>query len=286
MKDTCPDISILSSFLDGELTNDEKRSVRVHTENCSVCAARLNRMTAGDKLLLRSLRRSMTSGDQFRARECVSPEAMTSYLHDLLSASEKATVESHLDLCDGCLSELRSLAKSEAQLKQVKAEPLPDSLRKKMQDLWTKEQTKEPVLHVAVRLCRDGIEILRDTLFPEAISFQEIYAAAGAYRDASPKGSLPSGVLIRRTLPGTQLSLLIQREKEDRASIKIKIEDEKSNPLESQRIRIYRNQVLLQSERTDADGAVVISNLERGAYQLGINILEKEFYVGIEINEP
>jgi hypothetical protein len=91
-------------------------------------------------------------------------------------------------------------------------------------------------------------------------------------------------VLLKKDLPGTQLSLLLRWETENRAGLEIKIEDEKLNPVVAQRVSLRRDEVLVCSERTDADGNVFISNIAAGTYQVGIFTLEKEYYVDIDIN--
>jgi anti-sigma factor RsiW len=282
----CPDISVLSSCLDRELVEDENARVKAHIQSCASCAGQLKKLESADGILLSNLRRPMRLSENIHREDCVKAETIISYFHGLLSPEETRRVESHLDLCDACLQELSSLAKTEARLGQSRAEPLPDSLRERVEAFWRKdEKARELILRVAVRLIREGIEVVRDSLFPQAVSFQEVFATAGAYRDALPKGSSPSGVLVKRELPGIQLSLLVEWEKENRAGLKVKAEDEKLSPLGGQRVYLRQDQVLLHSERTDADGRVVISNLEPGAYQLGIVILEKEYYVDLEISK-
>ena len=206
----CPEISVLSSFLDGELIEEENARVEFHIQNCAVCAGRSKRLEAGDRLLVRNLGKSMSLSEYSKKKDCLSPDTVASYLHDLLSAEEKTKVEGHLDLCDVCLSEITFLAKAEMKLSQSRVEPLPDFLRERVEALWEKgDRPKERILRVALRLAKEGIEILRDSLFPQTASFQEVFATAGAYR-ATTKGSLPSGVLVKRTVRSIQLSLLVE----------------------------------------------------------------------------
>ncbi len=285
MTETCPEISVLSAFFDGELEKDQNQRVQFHAQSCSACADRLKRFDAVDQLLVGHLGEAMTTSNSSRRADCVTPEVMTSYFHDLLSGEEKKQVEAHLDLCDDCLSEFASLAKAEMRMEQSKTEPLPNALRERVKAFWTKEErAKEPILRLAVRLASEGLEIIRDSLFPHEVSMQEVFAPAGVYR-ATPKSSLPSGVLLKRDLPGIQLSVLLEWEKADRAGLRIKIANEKSNPVAGQRVLLRQEKVFLCSERTDADGAVTITNLEPGVYQLGILTLDKEFYVDLEINK-
>lgn len=177
----CPEISVLSSLLDGELAGGEGARVRSHLESCPACAGRVRYMEAGDNLLFRHLGNSKVSSEYSRNRGCVSPETMTSYLHDLLSVEEKTRVERHLDICDACLRELTSLAKMEVQLRQSSAEPLPNPLRKKVEGLWKEEESKkERISHVIGLLVTDSIEFVRALLSRPSLSFGGVLAAVMA----------------------------------------------------------------------------------------------------------
>jgi anti-sigma factor RsiW len=280
---SCPEISKLSSLLDDELDAGEKGPVKLHVTNCSSCADQLRRLGATDRILFSHLVKAMISSED-RKRNCLSPEAMTSYLHDLLSTEEKRRAENHLDLCDACLTEFQSLAKAEARLKQSPQEPLPHSLRQKVEGIWAeREGKKETLARVVVRLTKEGIEIVRDALFPPALGLQEVFASAGAYRSGE-KSLLPKVVLLKERLADLQLSLMLQWQDENRAGLEVKIEDSKLAPVVGQRVFLRKNENLVFSERTGTDGTLLVPDLEPGTYQLGIRTADKEFYVDLEIN--
>lgn len=177
----CPEISVLSSLLDDELVGEENETVKFHVRNCPACAQRLEYMAAGHQVLVKSLGKSMTLGNHSKKKDCISAETMAAYFHDLLSVEEKTRVESHLDLCDACLSELTSLAKTEMQMRQSDMEPLPDSLRRRVETLWNEEESKkEQVPHLVTRLVREGIGLVRDLLPRPSLSFGGALAAVMA----------------------------------------------------------------------------------------------------------
>jgi len=227
----------------------------------------------------------MTTRSGHERQDCISPDLIAAYFHDLLSLEEKKRVEGHFDKCDACLNEFASLVKDEIQLASAHGNPLPNALRERVNALWKKaERGKEPIIRLAVRLAKEGVEILRDSVFPSEVFMQPVFAPAGAYRSAA-QSSLPSGVSLKRTLPGSRISILLQQEKEDRAGLQIKLENENSDPLEGQRVLLRRDGVLLYSERTDTNGAVTVMNLEPGVYQIGMVVSEKEFYVDVAIEK-
>jgi anti-sigma factor RsiW len=283
VEDVCPEISILSSLLDGEFAGDERARVEQHAQNCPNCSARIKDLELLDRAMIKDFAKPEGRADRSPSGSCVTAEEMTSYLHDLLSNEERAKVENHLDGCDACLGELTALAKVETQLASSSTRPLPDPLRKRVEALWNEGQkAKERVLSAVFRLAGEGIEIIRDSLFPQGLVFQEVFAPAGAYRSGA-KAASPSGITVKRQMPGFQFSLLVEREREDRAGLKVKLEDEKASALADRRVLLRREGVLLFSARTDADGNLMISSLEPGIYQLGMTISEKEYYVDIEI---
>lgn len=177
----CPEISVLSSLLDDELVGEENETVKFHVRNCPACVERLEYMAAGHLVLVKSLGKSIVLGNHSKKKDCISAETMAAYFHDLLSVEEKTRVESHLDLCDACLSELTLLAKTEMQMRQSDMEPLPDSLRRRVEALWSEEESKkEKIPHLVTRLVREGIGPVRDLLPRPSLSFGGLLAAVMA----------------------------------------------------------------------------------------------------------
>jgi len=280
---SCPEISALSSFLDDEFEEGKNEGIRLHIQNCSLCADQIKQLQAADRLIRKHLAEPMAFSDSLNKRDCIIPEAMTAYLHDLLPLDEKKRVEEHLDGCDACLSEFSSLAKATKQLERSKTELLPDALRQRVEGLWAKSQNqREQILRLVVRFAKNGLEIVRDALFPQGVTVQELFAPVGAYRTAE-KSSLPSGILLRKTLQGIELSVMLEWKAQNRAGLRIKIENEKRNAVSGQRVLLRRDKVLVFSERTNADGEVIIAELEVATYQLGI-LHDKEFYIDLEID--
>lgn len=281
----CPDLVVLSSFLDGELAGGENENVKVHLGNCPGCAGRLKDLEMAGRSIINHLERATGLSDRSPSADCPSGDVLSSYLHDLLPADEKHATEVHLDHCDACLSDLASMARTDAQLRRTPAEPVPRSLREKVEAIWSKaEKATEPILKVVCRLAQDGIEFLRDSLLPQGVTYQLGYAASGAYRGVA-EPSLPSSILFKGNVAGIQLGLSVEWEGADRAGLKVKIEDEEFHPLSAQRIHLRREQILVYSERTDANGNVTIPNLEPGTYEIGISALGKECTIDFELRK-
>ena len=282
---SCPEISVLSSLLDGEPDEDKNKAIELHVQNCLTCTDQINRLHAADRLIRTHFLKPLAFTDSSPKRDCITPEAMTAYLHDLLPGDEKKRVEEHLDSCDGCVSEFSSLAQATKQLERSKTEPLPHGLRQRVEGLWVKsEREKEQLARLVVRLAAAGLEIVRDALFPPTIALQEVFVSVGAYRTAE-SSSMPSGILLKKALPGIQLSLMLKWQAKNRAGLEVKITDAKLNPLAGQRVSLHRDETLVSSERTGTKGNVVVSDLEVGSYRLGIITLNKEFYVDLELDK-
>jgi anti-sigma factor RsiW len=227
VEDVCPEISILSSLLDGELDGDERARVEQHAQNCPSCAARIKDLELLDRAMIKDFAKPAGRDDQSLSDSCVTAEDMTSYLHDLLPGEERVKVESHLDRCDACLTELNALAKADARLAQSPSQPLPSILRERVEAIWKEgQQAKERVLSAVFRFAGEGIEVIRDSLFPQGLVFQQVFAPAGVYRTGA-KAASPSGITVKRQMPGFQFSLLVEREGENRAGVRVKLEDEK-----------------------------------------------------------
>jgi len=281
--DVCPEISILSSFLDGELAGEERAGVEQHTRNCPDCSARMRNLELLDRTVTKELAKPAASVDRSPSGGCVTAGEMASYLHELLASEEKVKVESHLDRCDACLTELNALAKADARLAQSPSQPLPSILRERVEAMWKEgQQAKERVLSAVFRLAGEGVQVIRESLFPRGVVFQEVFAPTGAYRTGA-KPALPSGISLKQQLPGFRISLLVEREGESRAGVTIRLEDEKTTGLAERRILLRREGVLLFSAKTDHDGNLTIPSLDPGTYQLRIMISEKGYDIDIKI---
>ena len=279
----CPDLVVLSSFIDGELPGDEREGIKLHVESCPACAKRLKDFEMASQSMINHLERATNLSDLSGSVDCPSGETLSAYLHDLLSNEEKRAAEVHLDRCDACLSDLASMARTDAQLRRTPAEPVPRYLRERVETVWNKSgQATDQILKVVCRLAQEGIEFLRDSLIPQGVTYQLGYAASGAYRGVA-ESSLPSSILFKGNVAGIQLGLSVEWEGADRAGLKVKIEDEDFHPLSAQRIHLRREQILVYSERTDANGNVTIPNLEPGTYEIGISASGKECTIDFEL---
>src|SRR5262245_17998396 len=129
---SCPEISVLSSFLDGEFEQDKDLEVTLHVQNCASCADRVKRFQAADRLMRKHLAEPMTPSGGSLKEGCISPELMTAYRHDLLAADEKRRVEAHLDGCDACIDELNSLTKATIEFERSNQAPVPSALRQRV----------------------------------------------------------------------------------------------------------------------------------------------------------
>jgi hypothetical protein len=282
-KTSCPETIALSSFFDNECEKGEYEEIRIHIQDCAICADQIKRFQAADGYLKTHAVNLMVLTEGPRKEDCLTPEVMTSFFHDILSPDDKRRVEEHLDGCDICLTEFCLLAKSMRQLEQFKKQPLPNDLRERVEGLWrTSAAEKDHLVRLVVRLAKDGLEIVRDALFPPTLVLQEVFAPAGSYRSAE-KSSLPHSVFLKQSLAGIQFFVTVHWEAENRAGLLIKIEDEKLAPVSGQRVSLRRDETLVCSERTGADGTVIISDLGSGTYRLGTLISNKEFSIDVEI---
>ena len=93
----CPDLVVLSSFLDGDLAGGENEDVKVHLGSCPACAGRLKSLEMAGQSMMNHLERATGLGDRSPSADCPSGEVLSSYLHDLLPADEKRAAEFHLD---------------------------------------------------------------------------------------------------------------------------------------------------------------------------------------------
>jgi len=279
----CPEIVVLSSYLDGELDQEQNSGIKLHLQNCPLCSAHIERLQATETLVIKHMGEPLNPTSVTMKDNCLSPDVLTAYLHDLLRLEEKKSAEAHLDGCDACVAELSALTKSEMVLERRPNSPVPAALRNRIETLWAKDQkNEEPIFRVVVRLLKDGLEVLRETLVPSSVAIQEMFSPVGAYRSAE-KSSSPSGLLMKKSLPGIELTVILEWRSNSQAQLRTKIEDDRHQAVAGKRVSLRRNDTLVFSDKTSTDGVVVVPDLEIGSYELGIASTEKDFHVAIEI---
>lgn len=280
---TCPETVVLSSYLDGELDQEQNYGVKLHLQNCPLCSAHIERLQETETLLINHMGEPLNPTAVTMKDNCLSPEILTAYLHDLLRLEEKQNAEAHLDGCNACVAELSALTKSKMELERTPNSAVPAALRSRIEALWAKDQkSEEPIFHLAVRLLKDGLEVLRDSLVPSSVAIQELFSPVGAYRSAE-KSSSPSGVLLKKSLPGIELTVILEWRSNTQAQLRTKVEDDRHQAVAGKRVFLRRSETLVFSDKTSADGVVIVPDLEIGSYDLGIVSTEKDFHVAIEI---
>jgi anti-sigma factor RsiW len=280
---TCPETVVLSSYLDGELDQEQNDGIKLHLQNCPLCSAHIERLQATETLLIKHMGEPLNPISVTMKDNCLSPDMLTAYLHDLLRLEEKKYAEAHLDGCNACVVELSALTKSKMELERTPNSPVPAALRSRIEALWAKDQkNEEPIFRLAVRLVKDGLEVLRDSLVPSSVVIQEMFSPVGAYRSGE-KSSSPSGVLLKRSLPGIEVTVILEWRSNTQAQLRTKVEDDRHQAVVGKRVFLRRNETLVFSDKTSADGVVVVPDLEIGSYELGIVSAEKDFHVAIEI---
>src|SRR5262249_13643289 len=108
----CPEESLLSQFLDGELAAAEGKLIAHHLATCPECRARVERMGRAEGVVRTRLPVSSRAfPPPVAPSHCPSPEDMLAYMQGLLATEEEARIERHLQTCDTCLREAREAAR-------------------------------------------------------------------------------------------------------------------------------------------------------------------------------
>src|SRR5258706_4311532 len=100
-----------------------------------MCSAHIERLQATETLLIKHMGEPLNRTSATMKDNCLTPDVLSAYLHDLLMLEEKNSAEAHLDGCNACVAELSALTKSEMELERRANDPRPADLRHRIEAL-------------------------------------------------------------------------------------------------------------------------------------------------------
>lgn len=198
----CPDFESLSCYADGELEPALAGDMAAHVERCSHCATLAARLREG--LAPDDARRDGGIGGS----GCAGEERLILYAAGSLEGNERASLLSHLDGCDACITALAVLHRRLALLPVIET-PIPVGIRQRaqaaleagLQELAPAVERPRPVEPRVVPLLSRVRELLRaPILVPAALAAGALFMVAVQPGTHEPTGS---GDLNRAVAPDT-----------------------------------------------------------------------------------
>jgi hypothetical protein len=111
----CPDKGTLAKFVEHELSEEVNTKILSHMKICESCREEIASLLSEDQSLLRSLLSEPLGLKKSKTKAtatCLSKAAILAYVAKCLSEDQLKLVESHLQKCDNCMSDLLRLQAS------------------------------------------------------------------------------------------------------------------------------------------------------------------------------
>src|SRR5262245_57373577 len=134
---SCPEFSLLSQFLDGDLEKSQAHQLSQHVRSCQYCRAQIGDLKHAqewERVALSALQSPISQS--ISPTSCLPPETLFSYAQGSLSPTEEQTVDAHILACGVCLSEAREVMRAAADLATVKLQSVPAELDAQVESQW------------------------------------------------------------------------------------------------------------------------------------------------------
>ena len=263
----CPEKELLENFIDYGLTEEMNEKIFTHLSLCSNCRDTIRCLLMEDEKLLKGLLRETVSRKHKAttlSEPCLSPVAIFAYASASLNEDQLKLVESHLEKCDDCLSELIKTQKQQALSIGME---LDMSVLRPSENYSGEKGTN--VIEVILKAKDNLLGLVRHT--GELLS---LTPQLGTIRGKEQKTENP--IIIRKDFPKRDLSLQItigRKFIKSGGAITISAMKLSSEEFVSGLDVSLSGGETYKHSKTDKDGIVEFSGIKKGKY--AINVTEE-----------
>ncbi len=274
----CPDITLLSRFLDQELSVPEDQTVTEHMETCTACrtlTARLQHAAGKGHALLNES--STSSPSALLTPACLSPETIAAYVQRLLSDQENLSAEQHVQSCHACLNEVQTAFRITTLLSAPVSKPVPSALKTCAAVSWQSARASLPrttLSRVVIQLAEQGLRLLEQNLVAPFFNLQEILVPAPAYRSEEAPTRLDL-----KLIAGQHVVALTVIPDGKGVALTLTLLGPQPESLAGQRVSFNQQGKLILSKKTDRQGLLRVPHLDLGVYEIVCASMEASFEV-------
>jgi anti-sigma factor RsiW len=272
---TCPETSLLSQFLDGELAPAEVSQIKRHLATCADCRTRVGRMEQAEGVARGQLSTARNRLSPPASSECLSPEMVIAYAQHHLSAEDDVKVERHLHTCNACVNEVQGAFRAVSFLSSPQREPVPALLKAQVAALWERSLAQEhvqPLPRVVIQLAKEGLRLLERYLVSPLLDVREIRTPIPAYRT----GEGSSALSLRLDAGETEIAVLAVQQG-DGVAVKLTLLGAAQKELIGRRIFLRQHGRAVFSAQTDQRGELWIPRLAHGTYEVACHEIHTTF---------
>jgi bacterioferritin-associated ferredoxin len=264
---SCPEFSLLSQFLDGDLAKSEANQLSQHVASCPQCRTQIRHLEQAqefERAALSAVRNPITHTPSLA--QCLAPETLFAYAQGLLSTVEERTVESHVSACGVCLNEVKEVMRATATLTTVTLESVPAELEARIESQWV---IKSPLPRIVIQVAREGLRLIEKYLTPPLLDVREILAPLPAYRSRSALG-------LRLDAGETEITVVAARE-QGGVVVKLTLTGAEQQALGGRRIFLRQRGRAVFSEQTNDEGVLIMPFLAPGHYEVACHEIHTTF---------
>src|SRR5262245_6826381 len=176
---SCPEFSLLSQFLDGDLEKSQAHQLSQHVGSCQYCRAQIRDLEHAQEWERGELSAAQNPLSQSTSQtSCLSSETLFAYERGSLSPTDERTVDAHILACRACLSEVKEVMRAAATLTTVDLQPVPAELEARVESQWV----IVPALpRLVIQLTREGLRLIDKYLTAPLLDVQEVLIPLPAY---------------------------------------------------------------------------------------------------------
>ena len=273
---SCPEFSLLSQFLDGDLTTSDTHHLNQHVANCPHCRAQLTDLEHArgfERAALHAIQHPISQS--LPSAQCLAPETLFAYAQGMLALAEGRTVEAHVSACGVCLTEVREVIQAAATLATVQMESVPAELDARIDLQWVITPT---LPRLVIQLTQEGLRLIEKYLTAPLLDVQEILAPLSAYRSgsASAAGQSTAALGLRLTTGEAEIAVAAVREQHG-VVVKLTLVGTEQKVLGGRRIFLRQRDRAVFSEQTDDQGVLLMPLLAPGTYEVSCHEIHTAF---------
>ena len=272
----CPEFSLLSQFLDGDLEKSEANQLSQHMARCQYCRAQIGDLEHAkecERVALSAVQNPISQS--LPSAQCIESEMLFAYAQGSLSAADERTVDTHVLACGVCLTEVREVMQAAATLATVNLQSVPAELEVRVESQWV---ITSSLPRLVIQLTQEGLRLIEKYLTAPLLDVQEIFAPLPAYRSRSASGVGRSSPALGLRLDAgeAEISVVAAREQHG-VVVKLTLIGTEQKALGGRRVFLRQHGRAVFSEQTDDQGVLFMPLLAPGTYEVACHEIHTTF---------
>ena len=279
---SCPEFSLLSQFLDGDLEKSQAHQLSQHVGSCQYCRAQIGDLKDAqewERVALSAVQNPISQS--ISPPSCLPPETLFAYAQGSLSPTDERTVDAHILACGVCLSEVREVMRAAASVATVQMESVPTGLEAQVESQWVMVSA---LPRLVIQLTREGLRLIDKYLTAPLLDVQEVLIPLPAYRLQSTSDARRSATALGLRLDAGEAEIFVVAVPEQHGVVvKLTLIGTEQKALGGRRIFLRQRGRAVFSEQTDDQGVLFMPLLAPGLYEVSCHEIRTAFLLELRL---